>query len=214
MTTTAPRRRRDLQPVLRTLSRRYSRFVGLAKYGLIVAAGALVLLILAWPRINGDTDGVRLSFADLRPDAEGNVGVTRARFAGTDGANRPFLVTAERAIPESARFETFQLRTLQADLTLSDEGWISVSADRGTFERGARMLELGGDIAIFSDLGYEFHASQATVDLAAGTVVSSAPVEGHGPLGAVWADAMRFRSDEKSVQFTGVRVVLNQGGGG
>lgn len=200
----------DRETAISSFSRRYSRFVGLMKFALPGFAVGLVALMVAWPGRFGDGEGFRLSFANLAPDPDGNVGVTRARFAGTDSRARPFFITAERAVQQSARFEVFDLEALQADMTLSNGTWISVSAVAGVFDRGGRHLLLEGPIEIFTDIGYELHALEASINLAAGTVETGRPVNGHGPLGAIWAEGMRFTSDGGVIAFWGgVRVVLN-----
>ena len=198
------------ETAISSFSRRYSRFVGLMKFVLPAFAVGLVALMVAWPNRFGDGEGFRLSFADLAPDPDGNLGVVRARFAGTDSRSRPFLITAARAVQQSERFEVFNLEVLQADMTLDNGTWISVSAVGGVLDRGGRHLRLEGPIEIFTDVGYELRAEEASIDLALGAIETSQPVNGHGPLGAIWAEGMRFTSDGGVIAFWGsVRVVLN-----
>ena len=190
-------------PGLVRLSRRYSRFVGLMKFVLPLVAVALIALVVTWPAQYRNGEGFRMTFADLAPDTEGNLGVVRARFAGADAQDRPFLITAERATQRSERFEVFDFEALQADITLDDGTWISMSAAAGIYERAERKLRLEGPIDIFTDAGYELHATEATIDLAAGRVSTGQPVEGHGPLGSVRADSMVFCSEGSLLRLKG-----------
>ncbi|MBT3395709.1 MAG: LPS export ABC transporter periplasmic protein LptC [Alphaproteobacteria bacterium] len=190
------------------------------KFVLPLAAVALIALMIGWPGVDGDGDGFRLSIADLAPDADGNLGITRARFAGTDRFDQPFLVTAEHAIQDATQgangFDVFALETLQADLTMANGTWITISAATGQFERSARILDLVGPISVYTDVGYEIHADQARLDLRQGTVISDGPVQGHGPLGAISAsNGVAFSSDTGTLTFTGqVRVTINPKSGG
>lgn len=201
---------KDGETAIASFSRRYSRFVGLMKLVLPAFALGLVVLIVAWPGRFGGGEGFRMSIADLAPDPDGALGIVRARFAGTDAGARPFLITAERAIQQSAQFDTFTLEALQADMTLDNGTWVSVAAVGGVFDRDGRQLQLAGPIDVFTDAGYELHAETASIDLARGIVESSMPVQGHGPLGAIDAGGMRFSGDGGVLSFSGgVRVVLN-----
>ena len=190
---------------------RYSRFVGLMKFLLPSSALALIALVLAWP--NGGADRFRVPLADLGAQSVADLGITRARFFGADRDGRPFLITAERAVQRSPRLEVFDLDTLQADLTFQDGVWASLTATAGVYDRTAGRLLLTGPIDLHSDAGYELHAEDATVDLRAGTVATHRPVQGHGPVGEIYADGLRFRGDGV-VAFQGVRVVLVSPPGG
>ncbi|MSP20627.1 MAG: LPS export ABC transporter periplasmic protein LptC [Alphaproteobacteria bacterium] len=195
-------------------SRRYSRFVGLMKFLLPLTAVVLVSLIAAWPQIYVSEEGFRFSFADLARDKDGQLGVTKARFAGTDSANRPFVVTAERAVQKQG-FDVFDLTTLQADITTADGTWLSITAGKGEYSRTDRTLALTGAIEIFSNVGFELHATNAVVNLLEGTVISRDPIEGHGPLGVLNAGTMTFSSTDKRLVLSGgVRVVMNPAGEG
>lgn len=190
-------------------SRRYSRFVGTMKFLLPTAAAVLIALIVAWPRLDSTDGGFRFSFADLERDKEGSLGVSKARFAGTDNQMRPFLVTAERAV-QMQGFEVFNLTTLQADITTGSGTWVSITAQSGVYRREERTLTLLGPIDIFTNAGYELHGEEATVDLDLGLVESKLPVQGHGPLGAIRADTLRYSTDGKNLKLEGrVHVVMN-----
>jgi lipopolysaccharide export system protein LptC len=195
------------------VGRGYSQFVGWMKFVLPLAAVALIALMIGWPRINGDEDGFRLSIADLSPDADGTLGITRARFSGTDRFDRPYLVTAAHATQDANGFDAFVLETLQADLTLANGTWVTISAATGQFERSARILDLSGPISVFTNVGYEIHADQARLYLEQGVVVSDGPVQGYGPIGAITAArGVAFSSATGILTFTGdVRVTINPG---
>ena len=193
-----------------SFSHRYTRFVVFMKLVLPAFAVALVLLMILWPGRFGDSEGFRLSFADLTPDPNEELGVTRAKFAGTDSNNRPFIITAERATQQSVDFQIFNLNILQADLTLNNGTWISIAAIGGVFDRDGQTLKLDGPIDIYTDIGYELHAKQASIDLEAGEVETKQPVNGHGPFGTIRANNMSFTSDDSLIFFGGgVQVILN-----
>lgn len=189
-------------------SRRYSAFVGWMKFLLPVAAVVLVAMIVWWPRLESNP-GFRFSFGDLERDEGGTLGVTKARFAGTDNNQRPFVVTADRAVQKDG-FDLFDLIALQADITTDNGTWISVTADHGEFSRSARVLRLAGTVDVFTNAGYELHSNEAVIDLNTGTLKSPAGIAGHGPLGMLQADTLTYTSGNKVLNLAGrVRVTIN-----
>ena len=167
--------------------------------------------MLSWPGRFEGGEGFRLTFADLAPDPNGDPGVTRARFAGTDAQGRPLLITAEHAVQESGGFDIFQLKSLQADMTLDNGIWLSVIATGGVFDRGQGSLHLQGPIQVFTSVGYELHAEEAIIDLDKGAVTTDGPINGHGPLGNISAGTMQFTTGNGGgfAFSSGVRVLLN-----
>ena len=55
------------------------------------------------------------------------------------------------------------------------------------------MLKLTGDIAVYSDSGYELHTEKVDIDLKKGLFHGPGTVTGHGPFGTMRAD--RFDVD-------------------
>ena len=191
---------------------RHSRFVGMMKLFLPMLAAALIATVLAWPGALDKGDGFELSFAALQRSGEAKLTMVKPRYLGTDSENRPFVVTAASATQDATDHRRVLLETLQADLTLADGTWMTMLAESGIFHQAKQTLQLMGAVNIFSDLGYEFHAYGAKIDLAKGTAVSQAPVHGQGPFGNVRADAIRIEDKGVRIIFDGnVRMTLLSG---
>lgn len=199
---------REAENLVIAAATRRSRFVGIMKVALPVTALLLVGLLFIWPQLSGREDSFNLSYSQtVRPD---DIPVMRnARFRGTDSLNRPFLVTAEQATQDPTAGGRIMLDRLSADLTMQDGSWLTLSADTGVYAQTDRLLQLFGNIAIYSDRGFEFHALTAEVNLDAGSVASDDKVWGHGPLGAIQANGLRVYDRGGRIEFTnGVKTTL------
>jgi lipopolysaccharide export system protein LptC len=181
----------------------YSRFVSMMKVGLPIIALALIVMVLAWPRLQTDGKSFQLTFASIGDDESGATGMINARFIGTDAENRPYIITAETASQANASGDIITLNMLQADMTLNSGAWVTMMADKGVYYRLVDRLELIGPVDFFSDLGYEFHAGDTIVDLAASAAESPHGVSGQGPFGVLTADSFRFTDNGRRIYFKG-----------
>jgi lipopolysaccharide export system protein LptC len=199
-----------LKPSLAVIAR-YSRFVGLMRLLLPLVALLLVVVVIAWPDLYRDSGGFRITFSSMQSSDEG-LTMANARYVGRDAKGQPFVVTADTATQDKMDQAQVLLDGLQADLTLADGTWITLSANTGVYSQDEELLDLFGEINIFSDRGYEFHAHTATVDLAAGVVISDNPVDGQGPFGLLKAQGMRIEDKgERMIFNNGVKVTIYPG---
>lgn len=190
----------DRAAAQRTLSQRYTRFVGMMKLLLPMVGLGLIVAVLAWP--NGQEDRIfQIPWSTDDVAAERLV-MVNPRYIGTDSAQRPFTVTADSATQDPNDQRKVTLSALQADMTMKDGAWLTVIASGGVYHQGQQTLRLEGPVNIFSDLGYEFHAKEALIDLAAGGAISEQPVYGQGPFGSV-------RSDRLTVHQHGQRLIFD-----
>lgn len=198
------------RPATSSLSQRYSRFVGMMKVFLPALAATLVIVVIAWPGAFDQDDGFHLSFSQMQADGADRLSMLNPRYYGTDKENRPFTVTAKEAVQDADDNRQVTLSDLQADMTMNDGTWISMMANQGVYHQSTMILQLTGQISIFSDQGYEFHASVADVDFSDGSARSTAPVNGHGPFGSLRADRMRIEERGQRMLFEGnVKMTLN-----
>jgi lipopolysaccharide export system protein LptC len=192
--------------------RRRARFVVAMKLVLPTLAASLAALVLAWP---GAFDRLRApelpgaGTADRPIDA---VAVQRPRYIGTDARGRPFMVTAAAGSQAPDDLKSVILNDLQADITMTDGSWFTMLAERGRYHQEAKVLLLAGAVDVYSNSGYEFHATDLSVDLEAGRAVTANPVQGHGPFGELKAKRMEIsRQGERLFFDDGVSATVYPG---
>jgi lipopolysaccharide export system protein LptC len=181
----------------------YSRFVALMKFLLPAVAVGLLMLVIAWPRLQPTVDRIRLGIPKVDLSEASDLRMINAHYSGVDKQNRPFTITAEVARQISGKDDLLALEAPKADMTLQSGAWLAVTAETGTYQSRAQKLDLFGDVELFHDKGYEFRTDIAHVDMAAGTAEGDQPVEGQGVFGHITAEGFRLLDRGQTVVFTG-----------
>ncbi|MDA1100951.1 MAG: LPS export ABC transporter periplasmic protein LptC [Proteobacteria bacterium] len=184
-------------------SLRYSRFVGLMKLLLPVLALGLVGAVVIWPNEFSPTTGFHLSYAANEDGDAAELAMLQPRYLGTDARNRPFVVTADRAIQDPNDQRLITLDRLQADMSMADGQWFTILADTGIYHQPHQHLRLQGSINLFSDQGYEFNAEIIEIDLNTGRATTELPVRGQGPFGTLRADRLVVEEHGQRLYFKG-----------
>ncbi len=83
---------------LKRAGARYSRFVGTMKLVLPLIAGALVVMVVVWPKISGEPTRFQLGVAEINIKDTGGQKLINARYTGTDSRNNPYTVTADALV--------------------------------------------------------------------------------------------------------------------
>lgn len=185
------------------VSLRYSRFVGMMKLLLPMIGLGLIVVILAWPNESDQIGGFHLSFAKGDAADADKLVMVNPRYTGTDQSQRPFTVTASSATQDPEDQRRVTLDAPQADMTMEDGSWLTVLASGGIYHQLEQTLNLDGPVNIFSDLGYEFHAESAVIDLETGGARSDRPIYGQGPFGSVRSDRLTVTQSGQRLLFEG-----------
>ncbi len=181
----------------------YSRYVGWMKILLPLTAAALIGLVVAWPNPAPQTPSFGFSFTNLGTGEDGELGMNKARYIGTDEDQQSYVITADSVRPDAERPGLVTLDFLQADMTTTGGQWMTLMAPTGLFDRAAEELVLPADVDIYADSGFEMHTRGVRLNLATGTAVGNQPVEASGPLGLLRADGFRFVREGQRLTFTG-----------
>jgi lipopolysaccharide export system protein LptC len=174
----------------------YSHFVKFMKVVLPLLAFAIIGLLAAWPRIQGgDQSATRRDSGELE--------MMRALYVGTDTQNRPYSLTADRAVQSTTEPGVLDLVRPQGELTLKDGTWLAIKADRGRYNDKTGKLLLLGNANLFHDKGYEFKSDEAHIDVRAGNAWGDLPVTGQGPFGEIFSRGFRLFDSGATIVFNG-----------
>lgn len=188
--------------------RRHTRLVAVMKYALPLLAAGLVVMLALWSQIRIDEGRFRIGMTDVAPIEVDKLTMSNPRFEGIDDRNRPFTVTADEASQVKDNAEVVELSRPQADMTMEDGAWVALSADKGQFQREAKLLALEGSVSLFQDRGYELHTERVSIDFNTGTAVSDAPVFGQGPVGELTGEGLRLSDKGAVIELTGDARIL------
>ncbi|WP_339715090.1 LPS export ABC transporter periplasmic protein LptC [uncultured Sneathiella sp.] len=187
---------------------RYSHFVAIIKFILLGLAILLVGLAFILPNLD-KPEGFTLDYADVTVSDDG-LTMKNPQYVASDISDRNYVVTADTATQKTATASLVSLKNLQADITLNSGDWISVSAPEGELDTETGILDLYGEINVFSDSGNQLTANSATVDLKKNTIRSDKPLKGHGPLGIIEADRLVADQITGNIRFDGnVKLIIN-----
>jgi lipopolysaccharide export system protein LptC len=176
---------------------RYSRFVIVMKRALPIAAGAVIMAVVAYSLVPRPSDrgGVNFEYGSMRK-LDNDLAMIKPRLTGADSKGNPFVITADAAIQDGKNARRARLKNVEADLTTQNATWINANAAGGFIDADKQFLTLDGGISVFSDSGYELHTSAVDVDLNKSFLTGNHHVTGQGPQGAFEAD--RFTIDHKT----------------
>lgn len=195
----APLLRRPMPPHLQRRTR-----VVVAMRFILPAVAALLLAALAlWSRFGFDGASLHLNIGAINVGVVDQLVMSNPHFEGLDDKNQPFSVTADSATEADAKADIIDLAAPQADITLQNGTWLTMTADSGRFHRRAQTLDLLGAVNLFHDQGYELHTRDVHIDLVANRATSSSPVDGHGPSGDLKAEGLDVSEGGKVVKLLG-----------
>jgi lipopolysaccharide export system protein LptC len=179
----------------------YSRRVALLKVVLPAIGLMLLLLVMAWPRLAPLFDRLRFAAIDLREARE--LRMINPRYAGTDRADHPVVITAAVGRQVPGRDDVMALDKPVANLKSRSGANIVVTADSGVYQTQTQFLDMFGHVTMTHENGTTLLTSSARLDVANNAAEGHDPVEGHGPQRDISAQGFQVFDKGGIVIFTG-----------
>jgi lipopolysaccharide export system protein LptC len=200
------------------LARRRAAVV-LAKRLLPTLAFLLLASVALWPEIDRTADRARGTFEKMGAASTQAMHMRAPHYRGIDQRGEPYTITAaEAGEPEDGRYD---LATPKADLFLqsadkpgagaaSDQNWLMVWSDHGTYRNHLGALDLTGEVTLYRGDGMIFSTNNAAIDLRQNAVLSADQIHGEGPLGTLDGQGFALLDHGALLQIAGpVKLVLN-----
>lgn len=186
----------------------YSKIIRWMRLALPLAALAIAAIVFSWsgPRESLLTRTAPVEFKKTIGKNE----LVSPRFENTDAENRPYTMTAERAVQDETDGNIVILENPKADMQMEDNHWIAMEATEGIFQQEERKLLLRGNVRLFRDGGYQLETPELHLDIANSTALSEKDVHGQGPEGTLEAKGLQGDNIKGTLIFKGpAKLVLN-----
>ncbi|MBV8118502.1 MAG: LPS export ABC transporter periplasmic protein LptC [Alphaproteobacteria bacterium] len=181
----------------------YSRLVVLLKHLLPAIGAALLLLVVAWPRLAPLLESVRLGFSGIDLRAAGELKMLNPRYAGTDRFNRPYVITAAVGRQSPDHNDLMLLEKPQAVMIVHGGAAVVLTAATGIYQSPTQLLDLFDNVTLTHQNGTRFVTSRAHANVANETAEGHLPIAGHGPSGDIWGQGFRVLDRGDTIIFTG-----------
>ncbi|MBN8520636.1 MAG: LPS export ABC transporter periplasmic protein LptC [Alphaproteobacteria bacterium] len=177
----------------------YTRLIKILRIALPLVAVGLIIVVMTWPDMERQVP--LPTKEEIVPDAKmGMNELIKPLFQSTDKDKRPFTITAEKATQNQDNPELVMMESPEADLQLSDGGWVAARAKTALFEEKNEKLFLSGDVNLFHDSGYTLKSPELRINMKTGEAFSDRDVRVTGPKGTLNASGMEaFQRDEKII---------------
>jgi len=188
--------------------RQYGNYVRLMKLLLPALSVGVIVMLAIYPLLVQTETGFTLDFAELT-EHDDTIRMISPHYAGSDRRGRNFDIKAETAYQNATEDKIVYLDIISADVALEAGGWMALDSLGGTYQPGADLLDLTGQVNIFSDIGYEAHSRAMSLDMEQGVATSKHQVHGQGPFGVFESGGMEVDIDGNYVHLTdGVSVTV------
>lgn len=182
-----------------SLSRSYSRMVGVLKYVLPAAGLVIIALVVLWPELHHSQ--VDISNPAERPATAAAGEIQNPRYSGVDEAARPYTVWATLA--KQVQDQIFDLNRPKGELKLPSGLVLNLDAQSGKLDRSSKSVHLSGNVTLRRSDGTTMVTDAADIDLADKGARSSSPVTAEGPFGTLSAGGFKVEQQGDVIIFTG-----------
>jgi len=183
--------------------RRHSLMVASMRLALPIVAALLLAALALWSKLGLDTQHFMLALATIGPQKIESMTMSNPHYEGIDEKNRPFSVTAKTATQVDKKGDVMALTAPEADITMENGAWLTVSSDTGLYQRAKQYLDLTGVVNIFHDQGYEMHTRDVHIDFTSNKATGHQPVQGQGPAGGLTAQGIEVVDGGKRIFLLG-----------
>ncbi len=180
-------------------AQRHSRVVRVLKSTLPLIAAAMALGFLGYSYVM--TPGSVAVKADGSAISDGKLVMANPKLDGFTKDNRPYSMTAMRAIQDFQNEGVVQLEGISAKLPIDAENWATIGAESGVYDRDKNTLDIDTEITVTTADGMTAKLQSATLDIGGGGMKTEDPVDIRMDGATITSDTMAIRENGKVLVF-------------
>jgi lipopolysaccharide export system protein LptC len=180
-------------------AQRHSRTVRVLKSALPLLAAAMGLGFLGYSYVM--TPGSIAVKADGSAISDGKLVMANPKLDGFTKDNRPYSMTALRAIQDFQNEGIVLLEGISAKLPIDDENWATIDAEGGVYDRDKNTLAIDSEITVTTADGMTAKLKSATIDIGGGGMKTEDPVDIRMDGATITSDTMAIGEKGKVLVF-------------
>ena len=195
-------------------SQTYTKFVRSMRLILPAVAVCIMAVLFIWPSIN---DQRIVPVKQTKEEVEQDTRIsknefTNPQFDSADRKNRPYKITAIRAVQGEINENLIMLERPVGEMDLGDGKTVRVESVAGAYRRDTERFFLKGKVEVHHSEGYLMKSEEAHVDLENNLAWSELDVYGAGPEMNITAKGVKANGDTGEIIFSGpATLVLEKG---
>ena len=133
-----------------------------------------------------------------------------AKLIGNDRNNKPYVITAETSYKNSLNENLLHLNSVEADMTLNSNNWMSINTNHAIFNIFEKTIEATTKVFIFYDDGTKLESSGLNYNVASGIGFSNGGVKMFGKWGMIESTSFSFDTSNHMIKFFNKpKLILN-----
>jgi lipopolysaccharide export system protein LptC len=189
---------------------KHDRVVRMAKIGLPISVGLLVLFLALAP-LDKDSDVSFILDKNKVENAPERMRVEAARYSGEDNEGRRFEIVARSALQRSSEVPIVDISGMFARMWLAN-GPVTIAANLARYNLDRQEVRVVGPIRASGPDGYRLETSDVTIDLKERTITGSGQLTGRMRLGTFSAGRLTADLGERTITLDhGARLKIVQG---
>ncbi len=194
----------------------YSRFIRVMRWAL--PSAAMVIVAILFIRTGEQDKTVEPLYKNSPEIKNQNISkneLVNPRFESTDKANRPYRITADRAVQGETNKDLIMLDRPVGVMAMDERTNVTMRSDSGAYRQDTERFFLQGNVFLQHDDGYDLRSSEAHIDFKQRFAWSDKDVKGLGEDLSIAAKGVRVNGKTGKIIFVGpAKLVLENGLGG
>lgn len=191
----------------------YTKFVRTMRLVLPLIAAGIVMVLFLWP--SGRDEAIVPVSKDKSTFKEQRIAkneLINAQFESADKNNRPYKISAARAIQGEKNQDLIMLERPVGVMIMENGIKIQVTSATGAYRRDTERFFLSGQVDFVHDRGYRLQSEETHIDLRGKIAWTEKDVQATGPDLSIDAKGMKANSETGEVVFSGpATLVLTKG---
>jgi hypothetical protein len=172
------------------------------KYSLVTSFIVTIITVFIISGKNTDSVSFDDGFYEKKyAKDKSEVKIENAKLIGSDGKNRPYMITAKSALKNSIKKNIMTLYGVEADISLEKGKWILLKTEEASYNHNKKILLSQDLVKIYYNDGTILESSNIYYNISSGLIKGNNGITMFGNWGVIESDSFSFYINSQKLKF-------------